>query len=226
MLARLVTFNSHKVNFLNLVPYHITEYYQSQWYGPCRACIISEYPWIRLTPGMLERKIIEHFNVGLRHVDWKSHVPLLENIVRDAEKNAQDLFFGSYNYDQLNFLKNFFGNNSLTIGLTYTEKNYDLLLTDIAKKHIYLLHLGNIIPNDQDLEVLKSKTYNQLIEHYKIIFNETNYLPKSCSFSGDYEIPFDDYYHVKKMENHFKNIKLPILDTKKSVYHKWVGLKV
>ena len=221
MPVQLVTLNTHRVNALDLVPYHLMEHQHDHWHGTCHGRVDADYPWLRHSSGDLEQMTFEKFGVGIRHVDWKNNLSLLQHIVDQAEKKSQDLFFGSHSTEQLAFLKDFFGANSLVIALTYGEHNYEYLLEDLAKTHVYLLQSGQIQPNQQDQEAAASKNYSQLVEHYKAVFDHSNYIPRSCVFQGDYEIPFDDYAHMDRMEQHFKNINFPVVDKTTSLYHTW-----
>jgi hypothetical protein len=224
MAVQLVTALTHRVNALNLVPYHLMEHETHQWYGTCHGSVSTEYPWLRHAPGTIELMTLEQFNVGIRHVDWKANVSLLQQVVDQAAQHSQNLFFGSHSPEQIAFLKEFFGPDSLVIGLTYQEHNYEYLLEDLARTHLCLLQTNKIQPNEHDQEVAQVLNQTQLIKHYKTVFDQSAYIPRSCGFQGDYEIPFDDYTDVAKMEKHFENIKLPVIDRSRSLYHTWYNL--
>lgn len=221
MTAKFVSLNAHKVNVLNLIPYQLTEYFSDNWYGGCRAFVADEHPWLRQTSGLLESLTLSRLDCGLRHVDWVNNIELLKEIVSQATKNEKDLFFGAHDLSQLEFLKSFFGKNSLIIALNYGTHNYDYLLDDLAKTHIYGLKTGVTRPNEHDVEALNTKNAEQLIDHYKTIFDNICFIPKYCDFHGDYEIPFDDYFSPNRMETHFTNIGLPMTNKESSIYYQW-----
>lgn len=215
------TLNTHRVNVLNLVPYHITEHTHNRWYGACRGSVNNKHPWLLHQSGDLELAAIEKFGCFLRDVNWTKQTDWLLEIINEADKDSKDLFFGTHDHSQFETFKKFFGSNLSIISLTYTKHDYDYLLDDLAKWHIHLLKNGSVIPNAHDQEVLSSKNDSQLIDHYKLMFDSMNYIPETCNFVGDYEIPFKDYFVPATMEKHFSNVGLPVIDKSTSLYHRW-----
>lgn len=219
--VKLVSANTHKVNVLNLVPYYLMEHSPERWYGCCRGYVDNEYPWLSSKSGSLELAIMEKFECNLRSMTWDQHQDFLNQLVESAAQNKQDLFFGSHSHSQLVFLKNFFGNQSFIVALNYQENLYEFLLEDLALVHIHMLKTNAIKANEYDTEAMRTKTPEQLVDHYKLTFDGLNYIPHKSNFVGDYEIMLDDYFVPERMRQHFDNIGFPIQHTSDNFYKRW-----
>jgi hypothetical protein len=223
MTAKLYTLNAHKANVLNLVPYHLTEHCPERWYGCCQISLEpSDPPVFTLTPGPLNIELYKKSSAGIRHFDWANNQDFLQDTIKLAEQHNQDLFLNSHSHNQLKFFKSVFGENAVVIALTYDHNDYDYILTDLAKTHVWLLSNNKINITEQDTELMLKLTHAELVEHYKLAFDNIQYIPESVKFEGDYEIPFRDYFDSDMMEKHFASIGFPITDRSKSLYHQWL----
>jgi hypothetical protein len=223
MTVKLYTLNAHKANVLNLVPYHLTEHCPERWYGCCQIALESlDPPVFTLTPGPLNIELYKRSSVGIRYFDWANNHDFLQDVIKLAEQNNQDLFLNSHGQDQLKFFKSVFSENAVVIALNYDHSDYDYILTDLAKTHVWLLSNSKIKKTEQDVELALTLSHAELIEHYKLAFDNIQYIPKSVEVDGDYEIPFRDYFNSSIMEQHFANLGFPITDRSKSLYHKWL----
>lgn len=221
--VKLYTLNAHKANVLNVVPYHLTEYCPERWYGCCRMTLeSSDPPVLTINPGELNKELYRRSGVGIRYFDWQNNHDFLVDIVQLARQNSQDLFLNSHSYSQLDFFKNIFNENTITIALNYNANDYDYILTDLAKTHVWLLFNNRVKQSEQDAELMLKLTQPELVEHYKLAFDDIEYIPKAVEFKGDYEIPFRDYFNSSRMEEHFENLGFPVTDRSRSLYHKWL----
>lgn len=216
-----ISTNTHRVNVLNLVPYHLAETFTDRWYGCCRAYVNQTHPWLGQSSGTVENIIIKKLGCNLREIQWDKNSDLLKEFLNMATQTNRQLFFGCHDIKQLRFLQKFLGNKIQIIALTYGSDSYEYLLEDLVRTHISMLRSKIITPSESDHLVLISGDERNIVEHYKRAFDSMDYIPRSCQFSGDYEIPFRDYFELDRMQKHFETLGFPVKDPKNSLYHQW-----
>ena len=218
-MAKLVTFKSHRVNVLNLVPYHLCESYMDQWYGACRSHIDPDTGYMYSTPDGLEKETVGSVGSSLRDVKWDQHVDYLEEIANSADTSGRSLFFGTHSENQLDFLTDFFAHNVLTFSLSYTSNDYDQLLENLASRHVHLLVTQQIEPNQIDQEKIKLPKVDA-VEFYKQEFDRLKLIPESYSDDRYYQIPYMDYLKPNVMYQHFSNLGF---DSNHGFYDQWLS---
>lgn len=220
-MPKIVTFKSHKINILNLVPYHLIESSIDQWYGPCRAHLDQSSGHLYSQSDILEKQTFEQFNCGLRDVQWSQHVDYLDHIASRAQSFNKSLFFGTHSEEQLNFLANMFGDDSSIFVLSYTRHDYEQLLENVAQYHVYLLVSHKLMANSVDAQQIKRPRW-EAVDFYKKEFDQQQLIPCSYSDSRHYEIPYKDYTDRKKMHKHFSY--LGSQDCQGGFYDRWLKL--
>jgi hypothetical protein len=220
-MTKLVTFKSHKINALNLVPYHLIETCIDQWHGPCRGHIDRESGHLYSTPEILEKETVSRFGCTLRNVQWDQHDDYLREITDIARSENKSLFFGTHSQDQLDVLTNIFDGEVLTFALSYSVTDYEQLLENIAEYHVYLLISQKIKSTQVDQEIIRLPK-NDAVKFYKNEFDQLALIPTSYSDDRHYQIPYSDYLNPKAMYQHFSNLGF---GKNYDFYNQWLAMQ-
>ena len=156
-----------------------------------------------------------------RTINWAEQITDLETSVASAISQGKVLVFGTYRQDQIDYLKDRFGDTIVTVGVKYNENMYPLILTEFAKKHIRLLGLGQVPVTEYDNNIM-SGSFDDRLSHYYQAFDQQQLIPRTELDKCDLVIPLDDFYSIDAMQQHIK--KLGILFNTKTIdlYNQWL----
>ena len=198
MTNTIYLFKTERVNVVNLLQF--CAILSDEWYEICQPHI-SDTNYMSTTVGNFVQQLSPADPMDFRNIDWSTQVYKLEEI---ADATDLNLMVGVKTVKQLLFLKEYFGDRSKTISISYDESSYGLMLDFLVQAHI----------EEQQLSV-------DLIEHYKQEFDTLGLLSKQLEPVGEYNVPFEDFFNKIKFFKHLKNIGLnPSVDAE-AFYDKW-----
>ena len=223
MSTKIYLFKTHPINITNLALAQLIENAFGSSYETC-SYSLSDNKFFKLTVGNFAQKQTNNPTADFRHIDWSIPVNLsnLNQSVELAVAQNKFLIFGNNSNDQIDFLKTYYTNDIVTIGINYNENMYLTLLDNMAKYHIYLLtNNSNISQLDQEL--LKTKSSAELIDYYTNAFNQQNLIPRISVIDCDYTILIDDFFNKSVMAKHYINLGVPFTVASEQYYDIWLA---
>jgi len=222
MSIKIYFLKTHKINLTNLLVGQLLQNAGESCYGACEYYLDGKF--IETILGDFAKSQIQSTGMDFRNIRWNEHLISLDTSVNLAKNENKVLIFGNHDPDQLLFLKSCYGTCIKTISVDYTETSYDLLLENLAEYHLHLLKKQTLLPNEQDLELISTLSDEQLVQHYKSIFDSNKYIPHSCITDSDYSVFVEDFFNPQLMSNHFNNIGLPFNDQSRNFYDSWLSV--
>lgn len=206
----LYLFKTEYINLTNLFQYCL---YKSipNLYKPCTPKLSDCYLYAEV--GGL---VWEISSTGLGR-NW--HWAHIRDIISNALKLRNSVVAGNFDFEELNNLKKNIKTNSIIISYTYDEKLYDFVLDHFAKTHIYKQNMGEVEITAYDREIRNTK--QNLVEHYKQVFDQQNSIPKNMLPRGDYSIPIVDFFDLEKFLIHFKKLDIEFSSDALEYYATW-----
>lgn len=221
MHPKIYVFRTHKINLANLflsIVYHNSK---NSAFEPCYYNITGG-KFFTVDIGKFAEESQNLTQTSFRNINWMQHIDKLSDFIARAQDLNQVLIFGSHSDDQIDFLKEYFGNDAYTIGIDYDQDMYPTLLTDAVEYHLYLLDNGYIESNDRDKE-LAQLTFTDRVDAYKSSFDQMNLFPHSVSSPRDYNVNVSDYTDQTAMFKHLTNIFGTINETTVDYYQQWLS---
>lgn len=222
MSIKIYLLKTHKVNLTNLFVGQLLKNAGNSCYGACDYFLDGKF--INNTLGDFAKFQLQSTEKDLRNIDWSQNLVSLNTSVDLIKNENKILIFGNHNPTQLSFLKSYYGSAIKTIGIDYNTNSYSLLLQNLAEYHFHLLKTQSISANQHDLELMSTLPDDQLIEHYKIAFDQSSYIPHTSVTDADYTVLVEDFFNPQLMEQHFINLGLPFTDTSRSFYDSWLSV--
>jgi hypothetical protein len=215
-------FQLKPINIFNL---HLALWHESanNIYGACSFSINNVGDIIPAAGDFVKSQTSDPIN-KFRSINWNESIDNLNDKLKQAQASNKILVFGTYLSDQVAFLKTQYKSNIVTIGTKFNENMYPLLLRCLAKKHINLLKNNQITANEFDQEAMRTKSPEELIDHYSKIFDQQHMIPKTDCDLCDYIIPLDDFFDLSALANHFKQLNMPLNGQAITFYNQWLSL--
>jgi hypothetical protein len=156
-----------------------------------------------------------------RTIDWSEQIANLENSIANAVLQGKVLVFGTYRQDQIDYLKDHFGDAIVTVGVEYNENMYPLVLTEFAKKHIRLFELGQVAVTEYDSNIMDS-AFDDRLSHYYHAFDQQQLVPRTALDKCDLVIPLNDFYSIDAMQQHIKKLGILFNTATIDLYNQWL----
>ena len=157
-----------------------------------------------------------------RTINWAEQITDLEISVASAISQGKVLVFGTYRQDQIDYLKDHFGDTIVTVGVEYNENMYTLVLTEFAKKHIRLLGLGQVPITEYDSNIM-SGSFDDRLSYYYRAFDQQQLVPRIELDKCDLIIPLDDFYSINAMQQHIKKLGILFNTATIDLYSQWLS---
>ena len=220
MHPKIYLFRTHKINLANLFLSMVYHNNKNLAFKPC---------YYNITGGKFFTVDIGEFadecqtltQTSFRNINWVEHADKLQPFIDQAQQSNQALVFGSHSDEQIDFLKQKFGDDVYTVGVDYNQDLYPTLLKNAAEYHVYLLDTGQIESNTSDLE-LKSLSYQDRVNAYINSFDQINLFPHSSSAPRDYNVNVADFTNQDLMLSHIQNVFGTIDKTTVDYYQLWL----
>lgn len=223
MSTKIYLFKTHPINITNLALAQLIENAVGSSYETCSYALIDN-KFFKLIVGKFAQKQTDNPSVNFRHIDWSIPVNLsnLNQSVELATAQNKFLIFGSNSTNQIDFLKKYYTNDIVTIGINYNENMYLTLLDNMVKYHIYLLNNNSHI-SQLDRELFNTKSSAELIDYYTNAFNQQNLIPRTSVIDCDYTILVDDFLNKSVMAKHYNNLGVPFTIASEQYYDTWLA---
>jgi len=150
--------------------------------------------------------------LNFREIDWSNNLNRLEKLLQSTDKN---IIIGSYDISQQNIVKEKF-QNTVTIGIDYTEKERNIVLMDLIKVNQFL---------NEGLDINISKKELNIIAHKEMLNKKRiwdTHVPKSFSTNSEYIIHAWDLYQPNKLIEFIEKIDGPRNEKQIDFYVKWL----
>jgi len=157
-------------------------------------------------------------NADFRDINWKTILPHLEKYYKAACLEHKSLVLGANSNQQIAFLKSYFKDNLVTIGINYTNNSYHANLQNIAYHHIYRLHHHQITASEYDNVILSTLSKKEQLNHYTTEFDKLSLIPTSSLCDCDVNIDMNEFNNATTITNLFSDLCLSY-DTK--LYKRW-----
>jgi hypothetical protein len=147
-------------------------------------------------------------STSFRRLSWSDPklLSILDNLIDQCKDRHKILCFGSHQTENLELLKSRYGDQSLTIGLSYQQDLYPLLLDNLARYHVFLLERGLISPNQSDLDHMRDLEKPALIEHFRCEFDRMELIEKQSVINLDYNLDMRDFLDIDCLTGHYVNL--------------------
>jgi hypothetical protein len=213
MSTKIILFKTHKINLTNLAISQIRENSPDSFYDSCHYNLVQNKFFV-----LQLNNFAKHIG-DVRNMDWSTNTEYLDKCLASEKQ----LLFGSHDDSQINFLKQYYKSDILTIGINYDIDMYQLLLTNVAEYHIYLLATGQITLSEHDEILLETMDSQNLVKYFANEFDSINLIPKSSFINCDYNILVNDFFDKSKMTDHFNNIGFPFTEESQQYYDQWAN---
>jgi hypothetical protein len=223
MSTKIYLFKTHPINITNLALAQLIENAVGLSYETC-SYSLRDNKFFKLIVGKFAQKQTDNPANDFRHIDWSIPVNLsnLNQSVELAATQNKFLIFGNNSNNQIDFLKTYYTNDIVTIGINYNENMYLTLLDNMVKYHIYLLNNNSNI-SQLDRELLNTKSSAELIDYYTNTFNQQNLIPRISVIDCDYTILVDDFFNKSVMAKHYINLGVPFTIASEQYYDTWLA---
>jgi hypothetical protein len=211
---------TYPINFTNIFIGTLIKNAGTKVYNPCQYNLVNTQ-FIEVTIGDLANSLSLNPKSEFRNVQWNNSIDLLDQHLSNASSAGQILIFGSNHNQQLELLKSHYKDQCFTIGLTYNESVYQLLLKNMSQYHVYMLTHNKLTPTQLDLECLDQLSQSQLEDYYIRAFDQLSLIPHSSSTDCDYNLPVTDLFSLEKLKTHYNNIGMPFTDESLRFYQSW-----
>lgn len=217
MYKSLYIVRTHAINLTNLVLALLLSSSKDQLYYPCEYQI-SNKKFFNVKIGKFVSDALDlNTNITFRNIDWTQNVSYLNDCI--AEKSVA---FGTHRDDQISWAKDHYGNRATTIGISYTDYDYPMLLKNLSEYHIHLIQNGQLIMNSVDQRQFDILSTEQLIQYYTDLFDSMNLIPRNSRPLCDIDIPVSDFTHLEKMQAHFDKLELAFNQPTLTLYQSWI----
>lgn len=214
MKNKIYIVTAHRANLSNL--FLALSLIGNSFFEPC-VPYLENNQFIRFRLGKFAHSLEKICQTELRLIDVSNAVTYLDDTL-----NNNSCIFGTYNYANLDFLKNQYHNQVVTISINYQANIYTKLLRNIAQEHVHRIAQQIINPADVDQRVAELSRDEQ-IDYYINAFDNLNLLPKQFSKDADYQLNLEDFFEFDKMVAHFKNLELDIVPSSYVFYNSWLN---
>lgn len=221
MSVNLYVVKLKPINIFNLPLALLHEALGDQVYESCK-CSVDDQGNIQIDIGKFALAQSTDPINKFRTIDWNKSLTKLTTSVDLARAQNKVVVFGTYRQDQIDFLKQHFGNSIVTIGVEYHENMYAGLLTMFAKKHVELLITGQVAMTEVDSAVLNNNSNEDVIAYYSNAFDNQNLIPRAELDSCDLVIPLDDYYNIVNMQQHIQRLGILLSAPAVKFYNQWL----
>jgi hypothetical protein len=211
------------VDILNITNLPMWLFYLSRTdlYDPCSPVDFSAAGRLGLVPSDFPKLFVPDDKIftTFRDTYWPDQIHVLNKIL--ANNPGKKIALGVNHVWQADFFKNYYQTRTFILGCSYDDdETYNLLLTYLAKCHLYQQSIGVLPITDHD-RLIRLNNSDNLIETYKAKFDELNLIPRSIDPVGDYEIPVKDFFNFEKLSQHMANAGTPLLPPAINYYNSW-----
>lgn len=213
---------THRVNATNILVALLIESAGARVHGACYYAISTD-GFLDQVPGDFARSMVSDPLLETRHVDWTQRWPELEHYHLRAGK---DLIFGSHHPDQIEFLKQQFGESVCGIALNYDTDDYDHLIVNMARDHVRLLDSNRLTSSAHDLDLARSLSVAQRIEHYAQEFDRMGLIPTSVQETYDYQVEYRDLLRPARMAQVVEQLGFEFTARAKLYYDHWLARQI
>jgi hypothetical protein len=222
MQHKIYVFRTHKINLANLFLSMVYHNNKNLAFEPCYYNITNG-KFFTVSIGSFAEKCQNLTQTSFRNINWTEHVDKLYPFIEQAEQLNRSLVFGCHSDEQIDFLKEHFGDDVYTVGIDYDQAMYPTLLNDAVEYHLYLLDSNQIESNEHDRE-LSQLAFRERVDAYKNSFEQINLFPHKSFAERDYNINISDFTDQALMLEHLTNIFGPISDnTTVDYYQQWLS---
>lgn len=220
MSVNLYVVKLKPINIFNLPLALLNAALADRVYDPC-SCSIDSSGEIIIDIGKFAHAHSNDPANKFRTIDWSEQIADLETSVTDAVSQGKVLVFGTYRQDQIDYLKDYFGDTIVTVGVEYNENMYPMILTEFAKKHIRLLELGQVASTEYDSNIMDS-SFDDRLSHYYRAFDQQQLVPRTALDLCDLVIPLNDFYSIEAMQQHIKKLGILFNTATIDLYNQWL----
>lgn len=213
---------THRVNATNILVALLIESAGSRVHGACYYSISTE-GFLDQVPGDFARTMVEDPVLQTRHVDWTQHWPELE---RYHDQAANNLIFGSHHLEQIEFLKQQFGDQVCTMALNYDQADYDHMVLNMARDHVRLLQNNRLTATVHDQDLTQRLTQPQLIEHYAQEFDSMGLIPTEVQETHDHQVCYRDLFRPARMQRVLEDLGFEFTDRARTYYDYWLSRQI
>lgn len=217
-----------KLRTINIYNLPLALLYENDWdhiYDPCRFVVNNQGFLDITTVGDFAKSQTPNPEKDFRYINWSESLSTLDYSLNQSIEKNKYLVFGSYCTDQLDFLKNHYGKQVLSIGINYQENFYPYILKHKAKHHVHLLSVDQSLATELDKQLFATLSLDDLIAYYSNAFDQQNLIPHSDVTDYDYNINIEDFFNKSLMLQHFSNIGVPFTPQSEKYYDLWLRLQ-
>lgn len=219
MSVNLYVVKLKPINMFNLPLALLNEALGNRVYDSCK-CSIDDVGQIVIDIGKFAHSHSDDPANKFRTIDWSTSIDNLETSIADAVSQGKVLLFGTYRQDQIDYLKNHFGDTIVTVGVEYNEDMYPTVLTEFAKKHIALLKTGHITMTEYD-SIVMDKSPDDILSYYYHAFDQQQLVSRTELADCDLMIPLDDFYNIDAMQQHIEQLGILFNTAAVDFYNQW-----
>lgn len=213
---------THRVNATNILVALLIESAGPRVHGACYYSISTE-GFLDQVPGDFARCMVEDPVLQTRHVDWTQHWPELE---RYHDRAANNVIFGSHHCDQIQFLKQQFGDAVSTIALNYDQHDYDHMVQNMARDHVRLLDSDRLKATAHDQELAENLSIQQRVEHYAQEFDRMALIPPAVQETHDHQVLYRDLFRPARMVQVVEQLGFEFTARARAYYEHWLSRQI
>lgn len=152
-----------------------------------------------------------------RDIRWQDHINWLD---KHLASHSNDITIGNRSIEQVQWLKNYYGNRCVTTCFNYTEKEYPFLLRNVAEYHIHMIDRGIITPNDVDL-THKDAIINERVDFYVSEFDRQQMFPMQNVEKSDIVVNLRDLVNTDIVAEYLTKYGYTITEQAQQYHAAW-----
>lgn len=217
-------FKTHRINFTNVFFGLLMTDQQDYFCMPCKFKIAND-EFLDISPGGLVNRLIEDPK-SVRNTSWSTSTEVFQKLKNFSNQTvAQSWAIGNHSTEEIIFLKNYFQESAITIGILYNKTDYRWLLDNIARHHIFLLNIDPELITLLDKEILSNLSLKQQVRYYANAFDQLDLISKESNDEFfDVNIWVQDLIDLDKMLLHFSKIGVVIKQSTIEYYKPFINI--
>lgn len=225
MSNNIYLFKTQRINLLEIAGVQIIKNAPDKFYTICDYYLDDRFLKVKTLGQMVvdALPITENNYREFRNIEWNQYSDFLDQCVKLAFSKNKNIMFGTNSLEQLGYIKQVYGSKVITMAVTYTEKSYDMLLTNLTLHHINLLKTGSLPSTDYDKKLLAELSDTELFSHYRNSFDSLGLIDKASTTQADYVIDAENLLNQEKFGAWLNHLGFSFTDDGLEFYNSWLA---
>jgi acyl carrier protein len=197
---------------------------QEHFYMPCKFKVVNT-EFLNICPGGFVEDMIND-QKNQRNTSWSTSAELFNKLKNFSNQvSPQPWAIGNHSTKEIIFLKNYFQESAITIGILYNKSDYHWLLDNMARFHIFLLNTDPLLATKTDQEILNNLSFKEQVWYYAKSFDQLNLIPKESNEElYDVNVWVRDLLDLDKIVLYFLQLGITLNQSTVEYYKPFINL--